>query len=286
MTEKVLYMRSLAVLFCIAALLSVFGCSTTEMEPLPPLPKVPEYTSVPHPQGFYLSDLDALFNQTLQFTDSELNSCDSKIKTLREKTSIQSEIDRGVRELVASEPVFYHWCFYYKISKLHDALNEIQSLKERQNQLISTYASVAPLARGFQAEYQDTRYLQWAVKDYRLLSQRVFYRALTLTPEASSQMVEATPSPYALWRKDPKQSGSVLEKYGIQSREEVSSGTPITSQSEPMKEDDFLAAPIDREPTSTDAESEAFTEFSDEDLDLGLDENFGSTETDPFFDEF
>ena len=207
-----------AVLFVVAAFWSVFGCSTTEVDPLPALPKVPKYSTVPHPIGYHLVDLKAVFNHPDAVAVDDLSGCDEKIRILKTKTNSLDERKRGARELVAEDPVFFHWCFYSRLVKLHHDINKTDSIKTRQKLVIDAYETLVPLANAFRREFQDTRYYRWAVKDYRKMSEAVFYRSLALTPESSVLIVESMPSPHALWRKTPDGNRSVLEKYGLKKK--------------------------------------------------------------------
>src|SRR5690348_16586326 len=91
------------------------GCSTSEVVPtLPPDP--PNYTQVPHPAGQDLGDISAIFiDEGAPKLPEFARSCDSVFKKLMGITQSNDEQRRGIRELVRSNPVHYHWCFYGKL---------------------------------------------------------------------------------------------------------------------------------------------------------------------------
>ncbi|MGE0616116.1 MAG: hypothetical protein AB7P04_10790, partial [Bacteriovoracia bacterium] len=63
-------------------------------------------------------------------------------------------------------------------------------------------------------EYKDPRYLRWAIKQYRMISEYVFYRRVLVGPAMSKELVEEVQNPFSLARRDEEQ-GSVLDKYAI-----------------------------------------------------------------------
>lgn len=195
---------------------TIGGCSTAELEPRGPLPAVPPpYVQVPHPAGYAMSDLRAIFTTKDAPKPETLGDCDADVKKLKGLTQAQAEVAQGLRELVRKDPVKYHWCFYGKISQLEDALKAEDYLDERQKKVIDTYAFAAPVARAFMQEYHDSRYVRWAVKHYRGISQWVFYRKLDLTAQGTSELVEAS-NPFGAWRDTSGVGAStVLDKYGI-----------------------------------------------------------------------
>ncbi len=267
-----------AIIFSFGALWSVLGCSSVEVEPLPPLPKVPEYTTVPHPMGYQLVDIKAIFNHPDAPTMGDLEKCDEKLRVLKKKTNSFDERKRGVRELVASEPVFYHWCFYSRVLKLHDDIDSNESIQARQNMVVSAYETIAPLANAYRKEFQDTRYYRWAVKDYRKMSEAIFYRSLTLTPESSVLIVESMPSPHALWRKSPDQNRSILEKYGIKKRNKKTNNLDAWEDPDEVAEKQPMSAPTvnsngrdlanDQEQANLKSGDDSFDDLSDIDLEL------------------
>ena len=145
-----------------------------------------------------------------------LAECDQPLRLLREKTSDVSEWLEAARELVRNEPVAMHWCFYGKLYGLEARLKSLSFLDERQNWIIREFQTLTPLARAFQKEYQDTRYLRWAVNRYRSLSEWVFYRKLELSVDGIAALGPQALNPWGKVRP-PKERipGSILERYGI-----------------------------------------------------------------------
>jgi hypothetical protein len=175
-------------------------------------PIAPAFLEVPHPQGYDLADIRAMFLDAKAPTADALKDCDQAYLKLAALTQSAEERALGAREFVKADPVTYHWCFYGKILELEDKIKSDAYIDEKQGDVLKTYGFLVPVARGFLSEYKDSRYLRWAVKHYRVLSDVVFYRRLELTPEMTSEMVTAT-DPFPADAIPANQS--VLSKYKI-----------------------------------------------------------------------
>lgn len=221
----------------------ISSCSTTKVEPLPPPPPAPPaYVEVQHPEGLDLGDLMAIFTRRDALSLDSQKNCDSDFLKLHEKTQSRDELAEGTRELVRLDAVKYHWCFYGKLLLLEEQLKADTFIDERQKHVLETYSFLTPLARAFSDEYQDTRYLRWAIYRYKRLSEYVFYRKLDLSPGAY-QTIGAAPNPYESWRQshEPTRAG-ILERYGVLAPAPLSDtpGAPLA----PVE-------PIDRAPASS-----------------------------------
>lgn len=213
----------------LAALILTLGfgaCSTTEVAPVPP-PKIspPEYVQVPHPAGFDVNDLAVIFQDPKALKMEAVQACDADFLKLSKLTQSQEELRQGARELIKSDPVLYHWCFYGKLLQLEEFLKTAAYIDEKQKKVLETYSFIVPIARGFMNEFQDSRYLRWAIRDYRHLSEWVFFRKLDQTPAMSAELTEVT-NPFGLWREPAAEGGSILEKYHL-------TKTPAARQPEP-----------------------------------------------------
>ena len=173
------------------------GCSTQEVKPQVALPQVPQYLYVLHPAGLDLNDVRAIFKSPRAPSEGQLQGCDSDFQKLRTLTNSKEEINQGAREFVMTQPEKYHWCFYWNILELQAELSK------------------------------DTRYLRWAVKNYKDLSTWIFYRRVELTPEATADLLENIRNPYALWRKDTKRK-PILEKYHLLEQDREPATAPIS----------------------------------------------------------
>lgn len=194
-------------------LIGVFACTTSEIAPLKP-PEPPAYTKVIHPEGTDLKDLAAIFmSSTAPRDPGFINECDSEFKKLKSKTDSIAEIEEGVRELIAQDPVYYHWCFYGKLQELESYIKSSAFLDEKQKAVLTTYEFLVLLARRFETEYHDTRYMRWATTRYQHLSEWIFYRKLELTPAGTLVLVQPS-NPFGLYRK-PEILTSILNKYDI-----------------------------------------------------------------------
>ena len=195
-------------------LAAFYGCSTTEVTPLPaPQPSPPPYVQVPHPTGTDLGDLRAIMVSKDAPSPESLKGCDAAFMKLRSLTESEDERRDGARELVHNDPVAYHWCFYWKIIDLDDSLKTMTFIDERQKKVLTTYQFLVPVARGFYSEFHDSRYLRWAILHYKRISEWVFYRKLELTPAETSELVQVA-NPFGLYRA-PVIHNSILEKYGL-----------------------------------------------------------------------
>ncbi len=204
------------------------ACTTPGAPPAPLFPKEPPpYVQVPHPQGLDQGDLMAIFVEKGAPDPATLAECDQSLRLLREKTSDVSEWLEAARELVRNEPVAMHWCFYGKLYGLEARLKSLSFLDERQNWIIREFQTLTPLARAFQKEYQDTRYLRWAVNRYRSLSEWVFYRKLELSVDGIAALGPQALNPWGKVRPPRERiPGSILERYGILQSPGVPVSTP------------------------------------------------------------
>lgn len=195
------------------------GCATRTVTPAqapaPDAAAAPAYLGLPFPSGYGVSDIRALFQDRDAPPLASLKGCDTGYRLLSAATRSRQELMAGMRELVARDPVFYHWCFYGKILELDDDLHADAYIDEKQKRVLAVYDFLVPLARTFMTQYQDSRYLRWAVRDYRRLSDWIFFRHLELTPEMSSELVDVG-NPTAFGSPPvPTGEGSILEKYKI-----------------------------------------------------------------------
>lgn len=198
------------------------ACSTTtELTPQPiPTAKTPDYVQVPHPAGFTIGDVQALFVGNNALSKEAIQSCDADYRKLREATQSEDELRQGARELVKQDPVKYHWCFYGKIVELEEVLKTGAFIDEKQKKVLDTYSFLVPIARSYMKEFQDSRYTRWAIRHYRHLSQIVFLQKVDQTPAMTAELVEVN-NPFGLWR-EPASKRSILEKYHIGSGPEAS----------------------------------------------------------------
>lgn len=191
------------------------GCSSTQYVPDAPLPSVPELTGAPHPGSYTLSDARSIFAASGAPSPEALLGCEAQVNKLAGLTQSKEELRQGVRELVRAHPIHYHYCFYRRMIQLSESVTLESSWRHRQLAVIDAYTFLVPVAHAFKDEVNDSRYLRWAVQQYAALSESVFYRKVELTPKMVMELVEISPNPYAEWRVSGKQSGGILEKYGM-----------------------------------------------------------------------
>ncbi len=207
-----------------ALVISLFsGCSTTEVVPVPvPTPEPPAYVHAPHPVGSSEAELRAIFMDRNAPTPDALKDCQAEHAKLLTATASIDERRQGIRELIKRDPLRYHWCFYSKVQELHEKLASADYIDEKQKAVLEAYAFLTPVARAFLSEFKDSRYLRWAVRDYKRLSERVFYRKMDASPQLTAELLEGS-NPFGNWR-DPASDvtatpspspKTVLEKYGF-----------------------------------------------------------------------
>jgi hypothetical protein len=244
---------------CVSSLAQL-RCSSAELEALPVLPEVPDYVGLPHPSGMDRSDLQSIFLTEAAPKPVTLKECDSNFKQLKSYSQSFDEIQRGALEMVRADPVKYHWCFYFKLSELEIELTQNVLLKERQKLAISNYFFLAPIAKAFRHEYNDSRYLRWAIQNYQKMSEWIFYRRVDLTPEAKNEWLSGLEGPISLTPKEIDPDQSVLQKYQLkESPPRPKPSTPIDPPAQaaaPGVQDSSESAfetdtpPEDREPAS------------------------------------
>ncbi len=219
-------------------ILFLWSCKTAQIEPTPAMPEVPKYVRVSHPVGLDLGDLRAIFVGKEAPQLEALKTCDADFIKLRELTQSKEEQEAGVRELVKTEPVKYHWCFYGKILLLENQIKDTAYLDEKQKNVLDVFVFLTPISKAFLKEYKDSRYLRWAISRYRRLSEFVFYRKVELNSTMSTDLAIVPPlgsnDPYGFYRESSAETNGVLEKYGLgkmseNNAKENSSSAPVTS---------------------------------------------------------
>lgn len=190
------------------------SCSNLQVVDAPPLPpKMAPALDLPHPMGFGVQELKALFLSAGAPERGGLAKCSADIETLVAKTQLREEIRDGARELVLEDPTRMHWCFYERLLTLEEGLRAATDLQTRQGLALTTYRMAVPVARAFQLEFKDSRYLRWAIQRYRAMSPSIFYRKVELTPEATMEMA-VLENAFGAWKTEPTPQ-TVLTKYGI-----------------------------------------------------------------------
>jgi hypothetical protein len=161
-----------------------------------------------------MADVQAIFHSKQAPSMDSLKQCDETVEKLREKTVSLEEFRVGVQELVRTDPVGIHWCFYGKILELEKILKEDTFVDEKQKHVLAVYSFLVPVAKGYLAEFKDSRYLRWAISYYTKLSEWVFYRRVETGPAMTQELVEAADA-FHEYRGKTAEGQSVLEKYNV-----------------------------------------------------------------------
>ncbi len=217
-TRTALMFRSLAFTAAIGHLLSS-SCSTTQVEPMVVLPpEPPAYVAVPHPEGLDYADVLEIFTDAHAPSLDSLRDCDSVFQKLRTTVESRDELDEGTVELIRLDPIKYHWCFYGKIVSLEDRLKADAYLDEKQKAVLDAYSFVTPMAKAYLKEYNDSRYLRWAIARYKKASEYVFFKKLDTNPKTTQMLASAT-NPFGHFKAMMDQKVDlkygVLEKYKL-----------------------------------------------------------------------
>jgi hypothetical protein len=197
------------------------ACATTQVAKLPAaLPEVPAYVKVPHPGGFDLADLKAIFFHPLApkgVLEGYSESCDADFKKLAEATPIRHERKTGAIELVKARPEEMHWCFYSKVLKLQENLQSDSTWTERQSKVLEAYEFLTPVANAYFDHFHDSRYLRWASQYYTKVSEWVFFKRVVPTPENTLLLTSGTRTTIEPWVAPAtgQSEPSVFAKYGI-----------------------------------------------------------------------
>lgn len=257
---KTVHFRSVLVLMT-GWVIAMGACSSVTVKAPGPLPEEPPpLVVVPHPAGFDMGDVRAIFNEKGAPPPESFKDCDADFRKLMSLTQSRVELGQGAREFVQHDPVKYHWCFYTKILELENGLQKDSYLDERQKRVLETYDFLVPIAHGFQAEFHDSRYLRWAIQRYRRLSEWVFFRRVELSPQATVEL-SAIENPFALWRQPNDDQKPVLEKYGLSAPPEAPSAKDRAPAAAPggkpeipeIKDPDNFSATEEEAPVPPDA---------------------------------
>ncbi|MGK5087281.1 hypothetical protein WDW86_06960 [Bdellovibrionota bacterium FG-2] len=224
-------------------LFGVGGCTTTVVTPLPPpAPFLPPYLKVPHPAGYDLGDLRAIFQEKDAPTAESLKDCDADYMKLRTLTVSEEEREVGARELIKQDPVRLHWCFFSKLLAIEDTIVSPKSfIDERQKKVLETYLFLVPISKAFMAEYKDSRYYRWSIRYYRRISETVFFKRVEISAPVTAELVEAaTPNGFP---KEERPSRAVLDRYGLGLRQPATLESPAVAPSpNPAPSSEILAA--------------------------------------------
>jgi hypothetical protein len=197
--------------------LFLIACSTTEIAPIAPPPTIPSnYIAVPHPKTYQLGEIQKLFLEKEAPKLDSLKDCEKPLSDLRKATPQNEEIKIGALELVKKDPELYHWCFYSKILEINEGLRSHEFIQQRQDFVIERYKFLTPIARAYFVQYNDSRYLRWAVIRYREISQSVFFTKVEPTESLTAELASTPEELGARGDAIPIDADrSVLEKYGI-----------------------------------------------------------------------
>ncbi len=238
------------------------SCTTTVVLPEKiALPEVPEYVKVPHPAGFDLADLKAIFYSPLapkavlgEFADT----CDDDFRKLAKVTNVPAEKKKGAVELVTQDPQKMHWCFYSKIARLQDTIQGDTTWGVRQKKVLEAFEFISPIANAYLTIYHDSRYLRWATQYYSKISEWVFYKKVVPSPEGSLAQIQNARTDLEPWiplSAKKAEPDSVFEKYGL-SLEPTIAGSGEVKGVSPIYKDETRAPASVSKPVPVETEEQ------------------------------
>jgi len=169
--------------------------------------------NLPHPEGYSTRELEAIFLTARAPQRPDLAECDHDLLKLEKFTTAKDEIRQGARELVVEDPATHHWCFYERLLSLEEKLKTSGDILEKQELTMAAFQYALPMARAFQSEFRDSRYLRWTIQRYRALSPSIFFRKVELTPDATQELA-VLENPFSNWKAEIPEN-SILAKYGL-----------------------------------------------------------------------
>jgi len=130
---------------------------------------------MPHPTSFTYEDLKAVLHSPAapkgvlgEFADR----CDEDF-TFTEKDA---------RALVVQNPVKMHWCFYAKLSRLQDILQEGAQWSLRQQKVRDAFRFLTPVAHAFFEIRHDSHYVEWQRRYSEKAAEWVFFKKTNRSP--------------------------------------------------------------------------------------------------------
>lgn len=144
---------------------------------------------VPHPDGTEISDLRAIFSGGSIPNVEQLKKCDLDYEIEKKLAANKEALFFTFPQHVKAEPERYHWCFYFKLLSLREmAESKEKSLEEKQNLVLEEYGFISYLARIFQVDLDDPRYLRQAIQSYRDLSKKLFITSVRPSSATADQL--------------------------------------------------------------------------------------------------
>lgn len=107
---------------------------------------------------------------------SQFDKCDFDYQAETMLSKNKEELFTTMPAHVKSDPVRYHWCFYHKILRLEEDLEKQDYIEEKQKLVVERYLFLTHLARIFQVDLDDPRYLDFALHNYKRLRSLYFPR--------------------------------------------------------------------------------------------------------------
>lgn len=167
------------VLFGALALNST-GCALFRRKPAPEAPPAPATRlTAPYPEGYEYEDLRSFFLRRDVPSAQELERCDFDYQVERRLSPGKEGLFTTFPEHVKAEPNPFHWCFYYKLYRILDAAqaapNDPAREAEARRRIVDDYPFIAHVARIFEVDFGEGRYLRAAVYQYKKLSRSLYF---------------------------------------------------------------------------------------------------------------
>ncbi|OFZ54774.1 MAG: hypothetical protein A2428_17260 [Bdellovibrionales bacterium RIFOXYC1_FULL_54_43] len=124
---------------------------------------------IEHPMGMTIADARSIFLTKGAPKIESLEKCDFDYQAEAMLSRTREELFMTMPSHVRDEPEKHHWCFYAKLIQLEDDLEKTPYIEDRQKLIVSRYIYFVHLARIFQADLDDARYLEFATHNYKRL---------------------------------------------------------------------------------------------------------------------
>jgi len=159
---------SLCLVFCTSCS-SVQISESEEADAEPQLADLSYRARILHPDSPEIESVRALFAKEGVPDRTYLNKCDFDYRVETMLARSVEELLTTLPEHVRSNPEKYHWCFYSKMLDLEEKLTEMSSQgpAAQRKYLLNQYRFFIYLARVFEVDLDEPRYLDFARMNYK-----------------------------------------------------------------------------------------------------------------------
>ena len=190
---RMLRPRSPAFRACVipALALGIAGCALFRKKPAPEPPPAPtSRLTAPYPEGYEYEDLRSFFHRRDVPAAKELERCDFDYQVERRLSPGKEGLFTTFPEHVKAEPNAFHWCFYHKLFRILDAARTPAREAEARRRIVEDYPFITHVARIFQADFGEVRYLRAAVYQYKKLSRSLYFVGVAPSGRTAQELMD------------------------------------------------------------------------------------------------